>query len=126
MDLESCFINPSTQEETTDERIASSNLSQVATASPTRTNNNVMKTTGNSPVAATAASSISAAVSAPGTALIAAAYQNSAVHTPAQTTRFDKKSVEMEAVIRAIEKIIPEEQTKIDLTKRLIELMKPT
>ena len=104
MNLESCFINPSTQEETTDENIAMSNLSQVATDAPTRTDTTAMKTTGNSPIAATTASSIAYAVATPGTTLIAAVYQNAAVHTPAKTMRFDKTSVEMEAVIQATEK----------------------
>ena len=111
MDLESCFRNPSTQEETTDENIDISNLSQASTVSPTRTVASTMKTTGNSPVSTTAAAS----VAAPGTTLIAAAYQNAAVYKPAQTMRSDKKAVEMEAVRQALEKTTrnTKEQTKI-------------
>ena len=128
MDLDSCFRNPRRQEETTDENIDMSNLSQVATAASPRIVVDAMKITGNSPVAATAASSIAATFSAPGPTLIAAAYQNAAVHTPAQTMRFYKISVEMEALRRALEKTTrnTEEKTTIFPANRLIELMKHT
>ena len=104
VDLKSLFGQPCKQEDTEDKELATSILLQVATAFQPRTAAATTKNTGNSPVAATAAtieafSTIAAAVSAPGpTATIVIVHQDAGAHTPAQTVIFDETAVEMEAV----------------------------